>query len=250
MAALIFIAGSVAAGVGYGGHTTTVLDAFGSAAGLGIAKVHIEGQQETSESAVLAALGIGPESSLITVDADKARANLIALPWIAEATIRKSMPGSVHVQIQEKTATALWQHGQQIVVIDEKGDVLSDYLDVRFVGLPLVVGTDANVHAAEILDLVAGFSDLDGRVKAAVFVGKRRWDLVLANGVEIRLPADGAREALARLVAIDRREDLLSRDVVSIDVRLDDRIAIRPTQDALDRADKGGSGSKRREARI
>ncbi|MGX1096597.1 cell division protein FtsQ/DivIB [Amorphus sp. MBR-141] len=245
------LAVAVGAGIGYGGHTNTVLDAAGSAIGFSVAQVHLDGQRETSESAILAALGIGPDSSLLSVDAGEARARLVSLPWIEEATVRKTYPGSVYVQIEERSAAALWQHESVLSVIDRDGNVLADGYDARFAGLPLLVGTDANEQVDAILTLLAGFPDFQARSRAAVYVGGRRWDVVLANGVQIRLPEHGAREALANLVEIDRREALFDRDIASIDVRLSDRIAIRPTEAALAVDAKAGSPRKvRREARI
>ncbi|MGX1306630.1 cell division protein FtsQ [Amorphus suaedae] len=245
------LAVAVGAGVSYGGHTNTVLDAAGSAIGFGVSQVHLDGQRETSESAILAALGIGPESSLLSVDANEARERLVSLPWIEEATVRKTYPGSVYVEIKERSAAALWQTGSVLSVIDRDGKVLADGYDVRFAGLPLLVGADANEQVDSILTLLAGFPELKARTRAAVYVGGRRWDLVLANGVQIRLPENDARDTLANLVEIDRREQLFDRDIVSIDVRLKDRIAIRPTEEALAVDAKGGSPRKvRREAAI
>lgn len=245
------LAVAVGAGIGYGGHTNTALDAAGGAIGFGVSKVHLDGQRETSESAILAALGIGPDSSLLSVDAGEARARLVSLPWIEQATVRKTYPGSVYVQIEERSAAALWQHESVLSVIDRDGNVLADGFDARFAGLPLLVGTDANEQVDAILTLLAGFPELKARTRAAVYVGGRRWDVVLANGVQIRLPEHGPRQALANLVEIDRREALFDRDIASIDVRLSDRIAIRPTEQALAVDAKGGSPRKvRREARI
>jgi cell division protein FtsQ len=242
---------AVGAGVSYGGHTDTVLDVAGSAVGFGVSQVHLDGQRETSESAILAALGIGPDSSLLSVDAGEARARLVSLPWIEQATVRKTYPGTVYVQIRERAAAALWQRGSQLSVIDRDGNVLADGLDARFVELPLLVGSDANEQVDTILTLLAGFPEIRERTRAAVYVGGRRWDVVLTNGVQIRLPEHGAREALASLVEIDRREQLFDRDIASIDVRLRDRIAIRPTEEALAVDAKGGAPRKvRREASI
>lgn len=251
LGAVGLLAIAVGAGVSYGGHTDTVLDVAGSAIGFGVAQVHLDGQRETSESAILAALGIGPDSSLLSVDAGEARERLVSLPWIEQATVRKTYPGSVYVQIQERAAAALWQRGSQLSVVDRDGNVLADGLDARFVELPLLVGTDANRQVDAILTLLADFPDLRARTRAAVYVGGRRWDVVLTNGVQIRLPEHDTREALANLVEIDRREQLFDRDIASIDVRLRDRIAIRPTEEALAVDAKGGSPRKvRREASI
>tara|TARA_R110002020_G_scaffold15143_35_gene53914 strand:+ start:2765 stop:3604 length:840 start_codon:yes stop_codon:yes gene_type:complete len=251
LGAVGLLAIAVGAGVSYGGHTDTVLDVAGSAIGFSVAQVHLDGQRETSESAILAALGIGPDSSLLSVDAGEARERLVSLPWIEQATVRKTYPGSVYVQIQERAAAALWQRGSQLSVVDRDGNVLADGLDARFVELPLLVGTDANRQVDAILTLLADFPDLRARTRAAVYVGGRRWDVVLTNGVQIRLPEHDTREALANLVEIDRREQLFDRDIASIDVRLRDRIAIRPTEEALAVDAKGGSPRKvRREASI
>jgi len=251
LGALTVLAVTVAAGVSYGGHTDTVLDAAGNAIGFEVAQVHLDGQRETSESAILAALGIGPDSSLLSVDAGEARERLVALPWIEQASVRKTYPGAVHVQIRERSAAALWQHGADVAVIDADGNILSDGFDARFVSLPLLVGTDANKHVGTMLTLLSGFPELEGRTRAAVFVGGRRWDVLLTNGVQIRLPEHGAREALARLVDMDRREQLFDRDIASIDVRLDDRIVVRPSEQALATDAKGNVSWKRRgEARI
>lgn len=251
LSAFGLLAIAVGAGVSYGGHTDSVLDVAGGAIGFEVDQVHLDGQRETSESAILAALGIGPDSSLLSVDAGEARERLVSLPWIEQATVRKTYPGSVYVQIQERAAAALWQRDSQLSVVDRDGNVLADGLDARFVELPLLVGTDANEQVDTILTLLAGFPDIQERTRAAVYVGGRRWDVVLTNGVQIRLPEHDAREALANLVEIHRREQLFDRDIASIDVRLRDRIAIRPTEDALAVDAKGGSPRKvRREASI
>lgn len=250
-AALAVLVSSVGAGVSYGGHTTMVLDTFGSAVGMRIAQVRLEGQRETSESSILAALGIGPDSSLLSLDAKTARDSLLDLPWVEQASVRKALPGTVSVRIEEKRPAALWQHERSVAVIDRDGDILADGLDARFVDLPLLVGAEANRHADDVLALLADYPSVAERTRALVFVGARRWDIVLVNGVQLKLPADGARSALARLVELDRREGLFDRAVVSIDVRLPDRVAIRPTDEALTRETDGKSSNRsRREASI
>ena len=64
-------------------------------------------------------------------------------------------------------------------------------------------------------------------LRASIFVAERRWNLRLANGLDVRLPETGVDQALERLVALDREKKLLSRDITAIDLRLPDRITIR-----------------------
>jgi len=63
-------------------------------------------------------------------------------------------------------------------------------------------------------------------------VADRRWDLRLRNGVTIRLPEHGEEAALAELSRLDREEQLLSRDIVAVDMRLPDRFAVQLSPEA------------------
>jgi cell division protein FtsQ len=64
-------------------------------------------------------------------------------------------------------------------------------------------------------------------VHACVLVGERRWNLRLKNGIDVRLPESDIAPALERLVALDRAKNLITRDIVAIDLRLADRVTVR-----------------------
>jgi cell division protein FtsQ len=77
-----------------------------------------------------------------------------------------------------------------------------------------------------------------------VLVAGRRWDLHLDHGVTVKLPEKNVRQALATLVRIDAAEQLLSRDVIVIDMRLADRMTVRlPAGRSLDDVTSDGDGS-------
>jgi cell division protein FtsQ len=60
-----------------------------------------------------------------------------------------------------------------------------------------------------------------------VLVAERRWNLHLKNGVEVLLPEDRPEQALRILANLDRSKQLLSRDIVTVDLRLADRVTVR-----------------------
>ena len=64
-------------------------------------------------------------------------------------------------------------------------------------------------------------------MRASVLVGERRWNLRLKNGLDVRLPEVEVARALERLAALDREAKLVSRDIVSIDLRLPDRVTVK-----------------------
>ena len=65
-----------------------------------------------------------------------------------------------------------------------------------------------------------------------VFVGKRRWNIVLASGQVIMLPANNPEQAIQKILILDKAEQILSRQVAIFDFRIPSRITLRiPTDD-------------------
>ena len=57
-------------------------------------------------------------------------------------------------------------------------------------------------------------------------MGMRRWTLYLDNGVTVLLPERGWERALATVEDLNGKQQLLAKGIVSIDLRLADRIAV------------------------
>ncbi|MGB8049786.1 MAG: cell division protein FtsQ/DivIB, partial [Pseudolabrys sp.] len=84
--------------------------------------------------------------------------------------------------------------------------------------------------------------------EASVLVAERRWNLRLKDGVEILLPENEAELALRILVDLDRNQKLLSRDILTIDLRLPDRVTVRQsdaTASAREQAFKDAEKAKK-----
>jgi cell division protein FtsQ len=229
--AVFFIATAVA-GITLGGHGTDVVSAVASWSGLGINSVKITGQSETSEVDVLDRLNMGAYPSLVTFDVDGARARIESLPWVSEATIRKLYPDTLEIAVKERAPFAIWQRGPIVSLIDRDGKLISNDVGDRYVHLPLVVGEGAGPRVTEFTGMIAGFPSLQSRIKAGVLVSERRWNVVLGNGVEIMLPEIKPEEALARIVDIDGGSKILDRDIVSVDLRIPDRLVVRLSERA------------------
>jgi len=160
------------------------------------------------------------------------RERLKANPWIADATVLKLYPGHLQIDLVERTPFALWQRDGRLSVIADDGAVLEPYVSHRFVSLPLVVGSGAETHARDFLALLARYPQVNAVTKAAIFVGERRWNLRLKDGLDIRLPEADAGNALAALSKLDKEDHLFSRDIVAVDMRLPDRLTVQLSDDA------------------
>jgi cell division protein FtsQ len=239
IAALSLLAASGTLGAVKGGHVeqaiTAVSDArnaLANSAGFRITAVAINGRKQLSQDEVLAIGGVNGRSSLLFLDAASVREKLKANPWISEATVQKLYPGELRVDIVERTAFALWQRDGRLSVISDDGAVLEPYVAERFRRLPLVVGRGAETRARDFLALLARYPQINAVTRAAILVGERRWNLRLADGLDIRLPENEVGSALATLSKLDRDEHLLSRDIVAVDLRLPDRLIVQLSEDA------------------
>ena len=72
--------------------------------------------------------------------------------------------------------------------------------------------------------------ELARKVKAAVRVGGRRWDIQLENRIDVKLPEADAIAAWVQLSEMQDRHQLLDTNVSVIDLRLSDRIIVRQAQ--------------------
>lgn len=209
-------------------------DAIANAAGFDLEAVEVSGARQITHDEVLAAAGITPSTSLLLLDAEATRAQLKQNPWIAEATVRKLYPGRLEISIEERVAFAIWQHSGKLSVIARDGTVIGADARALLRDYPLVVGMGASTSAADFLALVARVPEIQAEFAAAVLVAERRWNIRLKNGVDVLLPEENAEAALVKLIAFDRETRILSRDVAAIDLRIPDRITVRPSSEAVE----------------
>lgn len=192
-----------------------------------VQEVLVIGRRETSKADLLAAVGLTRGAPILAFDLRAARRRVEALPWISTASVERILPDTVVLRIVERRPLALWQNQGRFALIDDQGAViLKDGLE-RFSNLPLVVGEDAPAHAAEILRILESQPQLVPRVKAAVRVGKRRWNVRFHNGIDVRLPEENAASAWARLAEYQRTHRVLAPEVRVLDLRLPGRLILR-----------------------
>jgi cell division protein FtsQ len=239
LATVLLLLGSAGLGIVKGGHVDEVSialsdsrNAFANSIGFKITSVAINGRRQLSQDEVLAIGGVNGRSSLLFLDAGAVRGRLKANPWIADATVLKLYPGQLRIELIERTAFALWQQDGKLSVIADDGALLEPYVSRRFLSLPLVVGKGAETHARDFLALLARYPQVQSVTKAAVYVGERRWNLRLKDGLDIRLPENDVGNALAALSKLDKEDRLFSRDIVAVDMRLPDRLTVQLSDDA------------------
>jgi cell division protein FtsQ len=234
VATVLIMVASIAYGAVKGDHVPAVVaamqdtrDRAAAAAGFRIVSIALAGNHHVTREEVIATAGITGTTSLVFLDVEQTRERLKTNPWIADATVLKLYPGELQIGIKEREAFALWQKDGQVSVIADDGIVLEPYVAPRLVQLPLVVGSGAQTRAKEFLALLDRFPAMHDFVRASVLVGERRWNLRLKNGIDVLLPETEVAAALEKFVALDRDKNLVTRAIVTIDLRLADRVTVR-----------------------
>ncbi len=205
--------------------------ALSVAGGFRIENVEVVGREQTDPKALLAAAGLKRGDPILAVSPEAVRQRIEALSWVSTAAVERRLPDTVTITIVERKPIALWQHNDKFALIDSKGDNLGPVADAASSNLPLIVGGDAPTHAWALLSALATHPDLAKHVQASSWIGSRRWDLKLDNGVEVKLPEDGVADALQQLADAETSSRILERDVAVIDLRLAGKMIVRLAHD-------------------
>lgn len=197
--------------------------------------ISVEGASLDLAEAIRAKLGIKLPQSSFDLDLDAGRTRIENLDAVASAVLRVRSGGILHVQIIERVPVIVWRTGDAIELLDATGHRVaglgarSDRPD-----LPLIAGIGAQKATDEALAVYTAAAPILPRVRGLVRMGERRWDIMLDRGQRIMLPAHNPVQAVERLIALDQVQDLLARDILTVDLRNEHRPVLRLSPFALD----------------
>ena len=90
------------------------------------------------------------------------------------------------------------------------------------------MGDGANEAAAPFIALLQAHPHVSSLASSLIRVDRRRWDIRLADGAVVALPATGEAAALQRLEALDQSSRILSLRLARIDLRDLEMVVVRP----------------------
>jgi cell division protein FtsQ len=174
--------------------------------------------------------GVRTGEAMVGLDGDAVASRVEELPWVRSAGVRRSWPGSVVVEVQERTPVAALAGTGRWLLVDQDGRRLA-HVRRPPAGIVVVEGVGAQGEPG---------TRVERRVAAAVELGRR-----LPPAVRLRLPrvvvdADGRLDVLLRIederdavAAFGRPEQLrekvlaLATVLESVDLRGLSRIDLR-----------------------
>ena len=173
--------------------------------------------------------------SSFDLDLDAMRAKVTEISAVKTASVRIRPGGVLQIDIEPRKAVALWRNEDGLALVDENGIYVAAATS-RYArpDLPLIAGEGADKYVAEALDLIQAAAPLGERLRGLVRMGERRWDVVLDRDQRILLPSEEPQRALERVLALESAQDILTRDVAQVDMRLARRPTVQMTNEAAE----------------
>ena len=128
------------------------------------------------------------------------RRDLVALPWIRDASLRRVWPDTLRVEVAEHRPVAVWNDA---ALISERGVV---FRPATFAGGELVRLAGPEGRGAPMLERLRGFAGrlapLGLEIAALQQDARRAWRVTLASGIVLRLGRDHVKARLERFRAV------------------------------------------------
>lgn len=173
--------------------------------------------------------------SSFDLDLEEMRLAVAGLDAVAKAELRIRPGGILQLSIEERVPAVVWRGRDGLELLDDHGNRVAPLaLRTDRPDLPLIAGDGAYDAVEEALRLFVAARPISDRVRGLVRMGERRWDVILSPDLRIMLPEKGAVRALERVVALHQAEDMLDRDLVTVDMRNSTRPTLRLAQGAIE----------------
>ena len=206
-------------------------------AGFTVRNILVEGRVNTDPSLIMALVNVQAGDPLFYVDPDEARRLIEKTEWVSQAYVARRLPDTVYIRLEERVPIGILNLSKGQAILDQQGTLITRTISKKFEDLIVIDGGDdidnAQREAPRFLNILRGASNVYMQTKSVSYIGGRRWDVVLKNGVRIKLPEDDPAMAIQKLVDIDQQEGVLNRDILSIDLREPDRFTVRARPGAV-----------------
>lgn len=212
-----------------------------TAEALTISRISVNGNARMSRGEVLSLLDGLSGQNMVTVDLEEWRRKLLTSPWVADAVVRRVLPGTVSVAIAERQPLAIGRLGEQLYLLDQRGSVIDEYgPNYAEFDLPIIDGLAARSGGGALVDearaglatrLLAALQarpDLARRV-SQIDVNDLH-DAVLILKDDTALVRIGEEQFIERLQSyLDLAPALRERvpDIDYVDLRFDERVYVR-----------------------
>jgi len=198
-------------------------------AGFEVRHVRVSGVERMNEGRVYERVVSQRNEPMPDVDVIAIREELLELPWVKDARVSRQLPGTLAIDIVERVPHAVLQRPDHLALVDVEGNELEP-INRTDIGDRLVISGPGAVRQVKQLDnLLEAAPAISPQVRAAEWVGNRRWNLTFKSNQVLALPQgeDEAAIALVSFARLDGQNRLIGGEVTTFDMRAPPRIYMR-----------------------
>ena len=209
---------------------------------LTVQRIVVIGNVRMSSGEVNALLSDAIGTSMVTIDLEEWRERLLGAPWVADAVIRRVLPGTLTVTIEERKPMGVGRLDDSLFLVDDTGTIIDEFgPNYAELDLPVIDGLvsprGAHIEAGRAALVGRLVAELQPRPELAqrisqIDVSDGRGAVVVLKGDAAHVRVGDARFAERLQSYLDLAPTLREHvpDIDYVDLRFDERVYVRPQE--------------------
>ena len=195
---------------------------------LSISKILVKGAREPLKKEIIILVQNAATKGFSALKAQALREKIQDINKVEKAFVKLSTDGLVFVEVIQRKEAVVYFNNHLYEVLDSNGIILSIKQDYQGLSsFPLLVGKGGQKNINELLSLVNEIGSYQSEVLYYEWVGERRWDVHMKNGLVFKLPENNLSEGLVVMRMFLNETDKLLKPIVSVDLRNIDKPIIK-----------------------
>lgn len=172
---------------------------------------------------ISAAAAIAPGTHTYSVNLNQIQHRISDVPGVKQVAVRRLPNGNLSVNVKTHKTFASWTDGQFYYPISDDGTIINKPSNERNNNSITFRG---NIPS-DIKTITKAATNLIDKIDYIEQIEERRWNLQTKNGILVMLPENAPEDAIGKLLVLQKKYKILTKDLTTIDMRDDARILIK-----------------------
>ena len=167
------------------------------------------------------------EKSIFLIPIKKISYKISLINWVKNVSLKNDYKNTIKVTIVEKKPAGIYI-GNNSLLFSNDGKII-DYINIdnnnysKFIKFR---GNNSLIYANLLLDSIP--MSLENSIEEAIYIGNRRWDIILKNGLYLKLPENNISESFNNYIKLYKNisNDEL-QNIESIDLRMPNKAILK-----------------------